>query len=307
MSNILVSVVMPCYNCEKTIIRALDSIKVNSQTGYEVICVDDCSKDNTKQLIEKYINESKKNIQYFRNDINLGAGETRNAAIAKAQGHYIVFLDSDDYFADGAVDKLLKLAQNDYDLIVFDASIVNKGTLPMYFTKSIKTGIVDQKKNFVFVRGCTCGKMYKRELILNNNIKFGNIKINEDLMFTKRASAVARSIFYVEDALYCYDMGNTQSLMHNHSNDNTDFEDIAFMAIKDFVDGMGLEKELNSLYFLEVLYGKTKNDLFSRKKYKIRKQEFKVRKMQYDCNNIYFKDYLRKYKIMYYFFNVLYR
>ena len=89
------SVIIPCYNAEHTIIRALKSVVNQSYKDFEIIIVDDGSTDNTKHCIEKYLNN--KNIRHkYIYQKNKGPSSARNNAIKNSNGKYLAFLDSDD-------------------------------------------------------------------------------------------------------------------------------------------------------------------------------------------------------------------
>ncbi|MDB8460328.1 glycosyltransferase family 2 protein [Turicibacter sanguinis] len=91
----LVSIIMPSYNSEKFISDSIQSIINQTYKNFELIIVDDCSKDNTKKIIKKYI-ECDSRIKFIALEKNYGAANARNFAIEKARGRYIAFLDSDD-------------------------------------------------------------------------------------------------------------------------------------------------------------------------------------------------------------------
>lgn len=95
MVNPLVSIITPVYNCEKFIEETINSVLNQTYTNWEHLIVDDCSTDNSWQIILKYSQKDKR-IRPFRLDKNSGAGIARNYAIKNAQGKYIAFLDSDD-------------------------------------------------------------------------------------------------------------------------------------------------------------------------------------------------------------------
>ncbi len=91
------SVVIPCYNSELYIERCLDSIKNNNYEKVEIIIINDNSKDNTESIIKEYIDTHHElNIIYEKNDINIGAGKSRNKGINLSSGDYITFVDADD-------------------------------------------------------------------------------------------------------------------------------------------------------------------------------------------------------------------
>ncbi|WP_340201033.1 glycosyltransferase family 2 protein [Ascidiimonas sp. W6] len=91
----LVSIITPTYNSSKHIEQNLKSVNEQSFKDYEHIIVDDCSHDNTFEIVEKAAKQNPK-IRYFRLEENGGAGVARNKAIEMASGRFIAFLDSDD-------------------------------------------------------------------------------------------------------------------------------------------------------------------------------------------------------------------
>lgn len=91
----LVSVIMPAYNCGKYIAASIDSVIAQTVTDWEIQVVDDCSTDNTFEVLEPYLKQYP-NIHYCRLANNSGPAAARTEAIKKAAGKYIAFLDSDD-------------------------------------------------------------------------------------------------------------------------------------------------------------------------------------------------------------------
>lgn len=102
--NDLVSVIMPCYNSAAYIEETLNSIISQSYTDWECIIVDDCSTDNSVEIIKRLMNQDER-IHLFINDSNNGAAYSRNKALSVANGKWIAFLDSDDLWS---FDKLEK-------------------------------------------------------------------------------------------------------------------------------------------------------------------------------------------------------
>ncbi len=91
----LVSIIMPTYNCAKFILETIDSVQAQTYQGWELIIVDDCSTDNTKEVLSAVL-ENDSRIKYFCLEKNAGAAMARNKAMELAKGHYMAFLDSDD-------------------------------------------------------------------------------------------------------------------------------------------------------------------------------------------------------------------
>jgi len=91
--NSLVSIITPSYNSEKFIKECIESVIAQTYTNWELIIVDDCSADNSCEMIRKYDDNR---ISLIKLEKNVGAAEARNIALRKATGKYIAFLDADD-------------------------------------------------------------------------------------------------------------------------------------------------------------------------------------------------------------------
>jgi len=110
-----VSIITPIYNCENFIKKTIDSIIAQTYKNWELIIVDDCSKDNTEEIIKKYMLKDNR-IKYLKFDINQGAAMARTKAMELANGNYMAFLDSDDLWEDNKLEKQLKfMKENNYN------------------------------------------------------------------------------------------------------------------------------------------------------------------------------------------------
>ena len=107
------SLILPCYNVENYIGACLDSLFRQDIpiSEYEVICVNDCSTDNTKQVILDYI-QKYPTIHLINHEINQTVGGARNTGLAAAQGSYVWFVDPDDMIVDNTLRELLKRAES---------------------------------------------------------------------------------------------------------------------------------------------------------------------------------------------------
>lgn len=90
-----VSIISPCYNSSRFIKETIESVIAQTYQDWEMIIVDDCSKDNSVEIILGYT-EKEKRIKLIKSEKNVGAAEARNIALREAQGRFIAFLDSDD-------------------------------------------------------------------------------------------------------------------------------------------------------------------------------------------------------------------
>lgn len=95
MNNVLVSVVMPAYNCGKYIKEAIESVLIQ-EVPLELIVIDDCSSDGTEDIVQEFSSEQR--VIYIKNQQNQGVAASRNIGIKQACGKYIAFLDADDYW-----------------------------------------------------------------------------------------------------------------------------------------------------------------------------------------------------------------
>lgn len=104
--NEIVSVITPVYNAASVIERTLDSMLMQNYKDLEIVLVDDCSKDNSAEIISKYTAKYP-NIVYYKHEKNGGAAVARNTALKLAKGRYVAFLDSDDLWCEGKLEKQL--------------------------------------------------------------------------------------------------------------------------------------------------------------------------------------------------------
>lgn len=106
----LVSIVMPAYNCADFIGVSIESVMSQDYSNWELIIVDDCSKDSTKEVIHHYI-EKDQRVQYVSLDTNSGAAVARNKAVELSKGEYIAFLDSDDIWYPSKLSKQISFME----------------------------------------------------------------------------------------------------------------------------------------------------------------------------------------------------
>lgn len=121
-----VSIITPTYNCAEFIVQTIESVLAQSYTDWEMIISDDCSTDNTLEVIKPYL-ESDARIKYICNDKNSGAAITRNNALRLAQGRWIAFLDSDDLWHPEKLEKQIAfMEQNGYAFSYTDYTLIDE-------------------------------------------------------------------------------------------------------------------------------------------------------------------------------------
>ncbi|WP_418223271.1 glycosyltransferase family 2 protein [Clostridium isatidis] len=107
----LVSIITPTYNCGRFISETIDSVLKQTYTNWEMIIVDDCSTDNTKEVVEEYVKKDSR-IKYYILEQNSGAAVSRTRAMELAKGKYIAFLDSDDLWTEDKLQKQIDFMES---------------------------------------------------------------------------------------------------------------------------------------------------------------------------------------------------
>ena len=125
----LVSIIMPSWNTAKWIGESIGSVINQTYQNWELIIVDDCSTDNTDEVVQSY---NDKRIKYLKNEVNSGAALTRNRAIREAQGEWVAFLDSDDLWAPQKLEKMLEfMTTNGYSFAYHEYEKIDEESKPL--------------------------------------------------------------------------------------------------------------------------------------------------------------------------------
>ena len=107
--NELVSIIMPSYNTADYISESIKSVQAQVYSNWELIIVDDCSTDNTDDVVKPFLVDSR--IRYLKNERNSGAAVSRNRALREARGRWIAFLDSDDLWVPEKLEKQISFME----------------------------------------------------------------------------------------------------------------------------------------------------------------------------------------------------
>jgi len=171
------SIIVPVYNVEKYIKKCLDSIEKQTFKDYEVIVVNDGTKDNSMDIVKKY------NVEII-NQKNKGLSEARNEGVKKAKGDYILFLDSDDYIEKDLLKELSKSLKNNPDLVRFQVrEVFEDRTKKDYneepFTNKDGTEAFSLICKYHYVENASA-YLYKREFYVKNKFSFKKGAVHED-------------------------------------------------------------------------------------------------------------------------------
>jgi glycosyltransferase involved in cell wall biosynthesis len=204
-----ISFIVPVFNTEKYLPKCLESILKQDINRMEIIVVDDGSSDHSYKIIESYKNKHS-NIQII-NKKNGGLSSARNDGLKAAKGEFIAFVDSDDWIVEYSYRELYLAAyENNIDILAFDAlKIFPDGVTISYRRDSnlenkIFNGFdfLNNSIRFNTLNVSACFHLFKRELLLKNNIFFIEGVLHEDWIFTPVAYAFSEKILYLNK--YCY-------------------------------------------------------------------------------------------------------
>lgn len=126
-----VSIITPSYNCGRFIGETIESVQAQTHKDWEIFIVDDCSTDNTKEIVEQYQKEDSR-IQYYCLPKNSGAAEARNEALRRAKGKWIAFLDSDDLWKPEKLEQQIKFMEdNNYAFSYHEYEEIDEDSKPL--------------------------------------------------------------------------------------------------------------------------------------------------------------------------------
>lgn len=216
----LLSVIVPVYNSSDSLSKNISSILNQSFVDFELIIVNDGSTDDSESIINGF---SDNRITYIKTK-NKGVSNARNIGINKAKGDYIIFLDSDDYI-DKDMFKILISNSLKYsvDLIICGYySETIHGVSHIYFKpfkkykslSSFSSDIVSLYENCLFNN--VWNKLYNREIIVNNKLKFPNMSYGEDNIFNQNYVRCSSSFLVIENCLYHYVREQKNSVTSNY-------------------------------------------------------------------------------------------
>lgn len=225
----LISIIVPCYNAEKYVEACINSVLIQNYENWECIVINDGSKDNTLELLKVF--ESKDNrIRVFTQE-NLGLSATRNRGIDNSNGEFLFFLDSDDILSNDAIETLVSSVENND--IVTGITVTSKingeniykvsqlyppseGNITFtnnqfeVLTKAMESALTPVAQN----------RLYKKEFIDKNDLRFKNGILHEDELWFFETMLLARNVKFINHETYFYRIDNQDSITKNVSDFN---------------------------------------------------------------------------------------
>lgn len=226
---VYISFVIPFYGVEKFIEQCLESIYSQSvsEDEYEVICIDDCSPDRSKDIVLQY-QQKHTNLSLITNKENLRPGGCRNIGVNQAQGEYIWFVDSDDKIMENSLSGFIDLCKKHKpDVFAFNFMRIDSNNVPVsqgLTHSSLKTsqdGLSYIQQTFgtgyeFYIFGYPWSYIYRKEYLKENSIYFPEKLLWEDTVPPAKALFMAKNVFATNKIGYCYRV-NPQSITEEYS------------------------------------------------------------------------------------------
>lgn len=207
-----VSIIIPIYNVSKYLVRCLDSVVAQTYQDIECILVDDCGKDNSVSIAEKYIRDYQGPILFklLHHDHNRGLSAARNTGIKEAQGDYLFFLDSDDAIINECIETLLHLFEKHPDIEFAQGNILNeRGVISSYGFDDIIPEYTNEKEDIfrIMLSQITTtawNRLIRRSFILEHDLYFPEGYFTEDMYWGYFIAKYAHAISFTPKGLYYY-------------------------------------------------------------------------------------------------------
>lgn len=204
----MVSIITPCYNSSKYIGEMIESILNQTYTDWELLITDDCSTDNSREIVQEYCKKDPR-IKLFVLNKNSGAGIARNNSIKQAKGRYIAFCDSDDLWVESKLDKQLEfIMSNNYKFVFCQAIVIDTEGNLVGFNKRKKRVSYNSTKIINYIG--TSGVMYDTEGI--GKIYMKPIRRRQDWVLWMDILKITKYAYCQQEALGIVRTNNSQSL-----------------------------------------------------------------------------------------------
>ena len=214
-----VSIVVPCYQNGRTLARTVQSIMGQTVTDWELIAVDDGSRDDTLLVLQALAREEPR-MRVLHQE-NGGVSAARNAGMAAARGTWLMFVDADDWLLPDALEHLLSLADDRLDIVcgAYEMRYAGQnGRVEKYVCASGDLQTVLES----LIRGDSalnsmCARLYRTDMLRQAKITAPlGVKVGEDVLFNLDAFAVARAWRMSERTIYVYEFGGDSAMTRAH-------------------------------------------------------------------------------------------
>ena len=245
-----ISIIVPVYNSESYLKSCLDSLVKQSLKNIEIIVINDGSTDKSELIINKFKKQYPKVIKYYSLKKNMGLGYVRNYGVLKSTKKYLGFVDSDDYVDSDMFEKM-------YSEIEKNLADVCECNFIWEYPNKIKKDIIEpyeiDKSVLTHIRALVVNKIYNRDLLIKNNIKFAERLKYEDILFTSSLVPFINKICFVENCFYHY-IQRENSLINHQTKRVRDIYKVLEQIIDFYKSNNLYEKYFKELEYLYVRY-----------------------------------------------------
>lgn len=252
-----ITVIVPNYNSGKYIARCLESLLKQKYKVSEVIVIDDCSTDESTDIVKKYMKKNSQ-IKLEINEENKGVSYTRNKGIALAKSEYLMFCDGDDWYEIDAVKNMVEALEKyhaDYIMACYNIAKNEKEKMMISHKSFFKEGVISKKQCVAFAPMTSSAKLIKKSIITENNLSYPEgIKNCEELPIIPVAAMHAKKAVYIDKAVYNY--FQRENSASNKKMQEFDFFDITYDLFKKRIP-KEYKIELLQRMTEQLMYGKT--------------------------------------------------
>jgi len=250
-----VSIVMPVYNAEKYLERAVESVIAQGERDWELVLVDDGSQDASPALCD-YFSDGDERIRAVHLIRNGGLSDARNRGMEAAQGRYIMFMDSDDWIEENLLERLRSAAeQNHPDLIVWSVTEEYYGEneelkeqRPVCCENALYTDVrllrlagLDLERRSLL--GYAWNKLYDRRLLEESGARFETVALIEDILFNLHVLEGVHTMQTMDCASYHYARRPSGSLTHRFIPDYYELSMRRIASLLTLYEGWGMKAE----------------------------------------------------------------
>lgn len=213
MTGIAVSIIVPVYKAEKYLKKCLDTLVHQTATNYEVLLIDDGSPDNSGKICDSYADKYSR-VRVFHQE-NQGVTRTRETAIKKARGDYIIWVDADDYADENLVAKVVeKFMQTGADLVAYGTRDIEEGVLTKTHLPQEEDLTVMQEKAVMGRYSTLWNFSVSRTMWIDKHAPSEMARSAADGYMAIQMFLEARKIAVIEEPLYYHLIDNPTSIRH---------------------------------------------------------------------------------------------
>lgn len=264
----LISIIMPVYGVECYLEKAILSVVQQKYTNWELLIINDGSKDKSREIALKY--SSRYNNIYLYDKENGGLSDARNYGLKLAKGEYIHFFDSDDWIDPSTYESLISKIQDEtIDILIFgyyidsedsNGKLVNrirKQSIDLIYPFIDRNLFVKKLEDFL---NFAWNKLYRTDFIKSNSLSFQKgLSVIEDIEFQSRVFPLVKKIQFVSDVTYHYMNRNRQTLSKKYNSDLLFLYEKRLHLYRDMMLCLGVDeniinRRLNELSFIDFSY-----------------------------------------------------